>query len=76
MGFCADCGAQSGDADRCSGCREARRLANARGTSQRRIGAAIEGQIREAAAKGQGVRLTADEVKAMLTAAEQTKPKR
>ena len=65
-GLCADCGAQSGEAYRCWVCRQARARSNATAASRRRIGRALEGQIREAAAKGQGVHLTADEVRSLV----------
>ena len=36
------------------------------GTSRRRIGRALDGQIRKAAARGRGVRLTADDVRSLV----------
>ena len=65
-GRCADCGADSGDAYRCPACVSKRAAASGRAASRRRIGRALEGQIRQAAARGKGVRLTADDVRALV----------
>lgn len=65
-GRCADCGAPSGDAYRCDGCTTKRATASDRAASRRRIGRALEGQIRMAAARGKGVRLTAADVRALV----------
>ena len=65
-GRCADCGAWSGDAYRCPSCVTIRATANERAASRRRIGRALEGRIREAAARGKGVRLSADDVRKLV----------
>lgn len=65
-GRCADCAAWSGDAYRCDGCARKRATLNDRAASRRRIGRALEGQIRKAAARGKGVRLSADDVRKLV----------
>lgn len=65
-GRCADCGAVSGEAYRCPPCQGRRAEANERAAGRRRIGRALEGQIRTAAARGKGVRLTAADVRALV----------
>lgn len=65
-GRCADCGEPSGDAYRCPPCTTKRATASARAASRRRIGRALESQIRTAAARGTGVRLTAADVRALV----------
>ena len=67
VGRCADCGEHSPEAYRCDGCRELRSLASARAAARRRIGRELESRIGAAAAKGRGVRLTAADVKRLMT---------
>ena len=65
-GRCAGCGKPSGDAYRCPACVTKRATEGERAASRRRIGRALEGQIRKAAARGKGVRLTAADVRALV----------
>ena len=65
-GLCADCGAVSHEAYRCAPCAARHRAAAGRATDEARIGRKLGTRIREAAARGAGLRLSADDVAGLV----------